>query len=97
MSTTLENAFACMPLGNKESNSTRFNLFPNPTNSSKITITGIPFYKVVLYDVSGKVLMVKEYPNKNHATLDISKVVKGVYLLGVFSKKKTIHRKLIVQ
>lgn len=73
-----------------------FNLYPNPVYNDVVYITSdFNDTKVVtVYDVLGEVVL-KDRITTN--TLNISRLVPGVYVLQVTERQKSITRKLVVK
>ncbi|WP_273568266.1 T9SS type A sorting domain-containing protein [Maribacter halichondriae] len=73
-----------------------FKLYPNPAYDEVVYMTskenGIK--NIVVYDVFGEVVLTDRISDK---TLNISRLVPGVYVLQVAEGKKTITRKLVVK
>jgi len=73
-----------------------FKMYPNPAYGNEVYITtasnGTKDVKV--YDVFGEVVLTKRITTN---TLDISRLVPGVYVLQVTERKKTMTRKLVVK
>ena len=78
------------------SNEESFKIYPNPATSDIVYITSAyqGNKQIVIYDVFGKVVLTDRIKLKS---LDISKLVAGVYLLQVTENKKTTTRKLVVK
>lgn len=73
-----------------------FQLYPNPAYTDMVHIKSAPEgnKEITIYDVFGKVVL-REKLRTN--SLDISKLVAGVYLVQVVVDDKSITRKLIVK
>lgn len=73
-----------------------FKMYPNPAYGEEVYITtasnGTKLIKV--YDVFGEVVLTDRITTN---TLDISRLVPGVYVLQVTEDKKTMTRKLVVK
>jgi hypothetical protein len=74
----------------------KFNLYPNPAFNDVVYITtkdnGIK--DISVFDVFGKVVLTDRIRNNS---LDISRLIPGVYVIQVVEKKKTTRRKLVVK
>jgi len=72
-----------------------FKLYPNPSSSNVVYITTRDnlYKEITVYDVFGKVVLVDKII---HNTLNISRLVPGVYVMQIIENKKTITRKLVV-
>ena len=73
-----------------------FKMYPNPAYGEEVYITtasnGSKHIKV--YDVFGEVVLTDRISTN---TLNISRLVPGVYVLQVTEQKKTMTRKLVVK
>lgn len=73
-----------------------FKLYPNPAINDMVYITtaknGIK--DIVVYDVFGEMVLKDKISSKS---LNISRLVAGVYVLQVTEKNKTMTRKLVVK
>jgi hypothetical protein len=80
------------PVGEKS-----FGLYPNPSNGI-VTIFAKEFtepYRLTVFDISGKKIVTHEI-KAAEATIDLSGLTKGVYLIEINSDDKTAHQKLIL-
>ena len=73
-----------------------FKMYPNPAYGSEVYITteSNGTKEIRVYDVFGEVVLTKRI---NTNTLDISRLVPGVYVLQVTERKKTMTRKLVIK
>lgn len=73
-----------------------FKMYPNPAYGSEVYITteSNGTKEIRVYDVFGEVVLTKRIPTN---TLDISRLVPGVYVLQVTERKKTMTRKLVIK
>ncbi|MCI2229365.1 T9SS type A sorting domain-containing protein [Polaribacter sp. MSW13] len=74
-------------------------LYPNPANS-KIAVSlkeTQQIQKVDLYNIMGQIVVEKSVDNLTFVEIDISKLSKGIYFVKVFSKGKTVSKKLIIK
>jgi hypothetical protein len=73
-----------------------FKMYPNPAYGEEIYITTTSNGKknIKVYDVFGEVVLVDKISTN---TLDISRLVPGVYVLQVTEDKKTMTRKLVIK
>lgn len=73
-----------------------FKMYPNPAYGNEVYITtasnGTKDIKV--YDIFGEVVLTDRITTN---TLDISRLVPGVYVLQVTEEKKTMTRKLVIK
>jgi hypothetical protein len=82
-------------VGIEEQSENRISFFPNPT-SSVINITGISSWtNVQLYDFTMRLLHHEVIPN--NASLDLSTMAPGTYLLRITNDEIDVIEKLIVQ
>lgn len=73
-----------------------FKMYPNPAYGSEVYITTETngTKEIKIYDVFGEVVLTNRITTN---TLDISRLVPGVYVLQVTERKKTMTRKLVVK
>ena len=71
-------------------------LYPNPANK-KLYIEGEDIVKVILYDLMGKIILVKQTNIRQWVSLDISTLTDGIYMLKVVGKNKVYTRKVQIQ
>jgi hypothetical protein len=73
-----------------------FQLYPNPAVDGIVYVTTSHNAKkdIVVYDVFGEVVLTDRISSK---TLNISRLVAGVYVLQVTENGKTMTRKLVVK
>jgi len=73
-----------------------FKMYPNPAYGDEVYITteSNGSKDIKIYDVFGEVVLTDRI---NTNTLDISRLVPGVYVLQVTEDKKTMTRKLVVK
>ncbi|GMN09852.1 hypothetical protein MTsPCn9_18950 [Croceitalea sp. MTPC9] len=73
-----------------------FKMYPNPAYGEEvyITTTSNGNKSIKIYDVFGEIVLVDKISTN---TLDISRLVPGVYVLQVTEDKKTMTRKLVVK
>jgi len=64
-----------------------FSIFPNPAKE-KITISGKGIKTIVIYDVTGKMLL-----NTNEKTIDLNTFTKGMYLIKIFTESGSFVKK----
>ena len=71
-------------------------LYPNPATNGVvyITTTKNSMKDILVYDVFGEVVLTDRIASK---TLNISRLVAGVYVLQVTENQKTMTRKLVVR
>lgn len=78
-------------LGDKNYTQKQLKLFPNPTNGI-LNIENGDFIKIVMYDLTGKVVKKSEAASK----LDLSDLPKGIYIIRLFSEKAIAVDKIII-
>jgi len=73
-----------------------FKLYPNPAVNGivYITTTHNSNKEIIIYDVFGAVVLTDRITSN---TLNISRLVSGVYMLQVIEGNKTMTRKLVVK
>lgn len=73
-----------------------FKMYPNPAYGDEVYITteSNGTKQIKIYDVFGEVVLTDRITTN---TLDISRLVPGVYVLQVTEEKKTMTRKLVVK
>ncbi|MBW8242230.1 T9SS type A sorting domain-containing protein [Muricauda oceani] len=73
-----------------------FKMYPNPAYGNEVYISTETngTKEVRVYDVFGEVVLTERISTN---TLDISRLVPGVYVLQVTENKKTMTRKLVVK
>jgi len=73
-----------------------FKLYPNPAVNDIVYITtannGVK--NIVIYDVFGEIVLTDRIASKS---LNISRLVAGVYVLQIIENEKTMTRKLVVK
>lgn len=84
---------------NTDVQSTAFHVFPNPaSNLVSIDFTGYSNVKLVLSDISGRVLMSESYLVETPVNLDLSNFKSGIYVLQMESNGVVIGtQKLILE
>ena len=86
------------PLSVAEKEIFPYSVYPNPTTEI-ISITpghSQLLYSVKLFDISGKLVIEKE-SLRNHTTLDVRDIAKGVYLLELTQEQGKYTQKIIIQ
>lgn len=73
-----------------------FKLYPNPAFEDEVQIVSKKnaYKNIVVYDVFGEEVLRKKISTP---TLDISRLIPGVYLLQATEEDKTMTRKLVVK
>ncbi|TXD48325.1 endonuclease [Polaribacter sp. IC073] len=71
-----------------------FKMFPNPTDGNNVYFSVTEAVTVKVYNILGKLVQSKKVTKSNNS-IDISKLLKGIYLLQINSRKQFIIKKLI--
>ncbi|WP_136466017.1 T9SS type A sorting domain-containing protein [Flagellimonas onchidii] len=73
-----------------------FKMYPNPAYGDEVYVTTASngTKEIKIYDVFGEVVLTDRITTN---TLNISRLVPGVYVLQVTEKEKTMTRKLVVK
>ncbi|MBN1639476.1 MAG: T9SS type A sorting domain-containing protein [Ignavibacteriales bacterium] len=77
----------------------RFEIFPNPSNGNiKLLINNKSIEKiyVMVFDITGKIVFESYYPYDSSIMIDLSHLLKGVYLVLVDEKVKRSSKKIII-
>jgi hypothetical protein len=77
-------------------NKTTISLYPNPSKSI-VTIEGDKIEKIVVTNLLGKTVLVKNVNAVNNTTLNVSSLAKGFYNVNVMNVNSTKSLKLIVE
>jgi PKD repeat protein len=72
-----------------------FSIYPNPSNGL-FTIKGKNIYSISITDFTGKVILEKTI-NSNRAEIDLSKYLKAVYLLKVYTENGIWMTKIVIK
>lgn len=72
--------------------SEKINLYPNPTNGIINIPSQFAINKIVIYDLSGKVLFEKALQT---STVDIQNLTSGMYLIKLFAEDKNYQAKFV--
>lgn len=86
-------------VGNKKisDNTLNTSIYPNPAdNFLVISTNGILNYQIQILDINGKIL-IETLSSKQHQSIDISALSKGIYVVKIQSKEKSFVHKLIKQ
>lgn len=71
-------------------------LYPNPVKSTLHITSNEDIRKITLYNLAGQ--KVKEFsPSSNTMNLDMDDTTKGIYIIRVFTAKRVITKRLIVE
>ena len=89
------NQLTCTPTSTEKINSSKLQLYPNPSEGIfNLVSTSIP-QNISVYDQTGKLLF-RLVPSQVHNTLDLSKNVNGIYIIQVESINGTEVIKAII-
>ncbi len=85
------------PLAAKSFNANSFAVSPNPANNfiSLRASNGDVFHTATLTDINGRVVAKKNFDNVDSATMDISNIASGMYMMTVDSNNGTITKKIV--
>ena len=80
----------------KKPEATEFKMYPNPAFGEEIYITTTANGKknIKVFDVFGEIVLVDQIATN---TLNISRLVPGIYVLQLTESNKTMTRKLVVK
>jgi len=79
---------------------TEFKIYPNPVVNETIYLESNTERKIVsveLYNISGQVMLIKEFANKDRAELGVSGFAKGQYILKVNTDKGAFSKKVMIK
>lgn len=89
----------CSGWGTTDFDTNYFQIYPNPThgilNVASTTVSGE--VQINLFDVNGRKVMTKVVNMNGNATMDVSELSAGIYMLQLVSNEKIQTEKLIVQ
>jgi hypothetical protein len=84
----------------KEKQTDRISFYPNPADT-KLTVTVDRSrggdIDISIYDITGKQVLQQHFRNVNQATLDVSSLIPGLYMLKAETKEWTETSKLIIR
>jgi len=72
--------------------SEKINIYPNPTNGIITIPSEFAIKKIVIYDLSGKLLFEKEL---HSSTIDVQNLSSGIYFIKLFGEEKNYQVKLV--
>lgn len=73
-------------------------LFPNPTSTKLITLGGIDYTAVYIFDISGRIVPTEYYKKENSTAVILGDLTPGTYFLKALNEEKTIiSKKLVVE
>jgi len=85
-------------IGLEENKSDLFiKVYPNPTDDRINIESDSPITKLCLLDLTGHTLVVHEAVHQNQATMDVSSLASGVYLLTIDTEEGRVVRKVVVE
>ena len=67
---------------------------PNPTNGMVTVMSSFSIGKIVIHDAAGNRILQVE-PHAIKATLDLSSLPSGVYMISIVTNRGTVHKRLI--
>ncbi|MFY0598345.1 MAG: T9SS type A sorting domain-containing protein [Cyclobacteriaceae bacterium] len=74
-----------------------FKVYPNPASDHvKITFPEDDILEILLYELSGK-LSLHRFPLSQDVTLQTANLRKGIYILKIVTRTKTIHKKISIE
>jgi|LGVF01.1.fsa_nt_gb hypothetical protein len=76
-----------------------FNIYPNPVVNETLYLksnTDITIASIQLYNISGQMVINKDFDNKVQAELDVSNLAKNQYILKVETDKGYFSKKIII-
>lgn len=74
----------------------KIKVFPNPT-TDKLFVQGNAITSIAVSDYAGRLLLLQNYSPTNLATINVSKLPKGMYLIKVADKNNTVVKKVAVE
>lgn len=90
------NCYIVSGVGLDELESSAISIYPNPSNG-KFTIEASQLMdKVLIYEVTGRIVYVQSQLNTNRIDLDLSKEHPGVYYIELLGESGTFRNKIIV-
>lgn len=72
------------------------NIYPNPAKEQVTIETTVPFFDVVLTDITGKTVW-KQAKNTYKTSINCSQLTSGLYLIQLKSSEKTFTKKLLIE
>ena len=69
-------------------------IYPNPSVNHVNIISKTEIETIDIFDVTGKLVLKIESPNKN---IDISQLAKGLYMLRLYSEKGVTNKRIVKQ
>ena len=73
----------------------KFDVFPNPTSNEVTIETSSIKNKLILYDISGKLILVENF-NSNKTRINLSNFKNGTYILELRNNNGNFYKKLII-
>ncbi len=85
------------PLAAKSFGAATFAISPNPANNfiSMKAANGDVFHAATLTDINGRVVAAQNFSDVDSATMDISKLASGMYLITIDSNNGSITKKIV--
>lgn len=82
-----DSTFSIAATGLKESMAEKTIIYPNPAGNA-LNIQNTDWEQLIIYDLSGRMLMTKEREPGSNKPTDISKLADGSYLLNLYDKDR---------
>ena len=74
----------------------RIKVYPNPA-TDKLFVQGNAITSISISDYTGRMLLSQNFSSTNLATINLSKLPKGIYLVKVADKNNTVVEKVVVE
>ncbi len=82
-------------MGLVENNLSTINIYPNPSSDKVYIETDEIVISLELYDLNGKLILKKSNTNNSLKELDLTKLIKGTYILKIKTNTQLITEKII--
>ena len=96
---SLETLANCNALSTSDILKQSIEVFPNPT-SGKVTIKGLNLWNdasITLYDLNGRIISKQITGSDNSATVDLSNLQPGMYIVTIVNDSVTYSEKIVKQ
>jgi len=80
-------------ISNIKNTDLNFEFYPNPSNGIVNLNTNIEINKIIVYDLTGKI--VEQINNYSNSSIDLSNLKAGIYIINFQSENQNIKRKFI--
>ncbi len=87
--------YSIHPLKTSAFELTQINIYPNPADELLIVETQIPLTKLVVYDLSGKLLLENNGMDQLQSTIDVSGLSTGIYFIKLQFNNKYVVAKFV--